>query len=196
MKKLLLILALLAYAAISCDKPETTSVNEPETEQPAPVDTAADTCSIYIAKEAPGASLPTPVVMVYNTTSENVDFKSSANSIFQHFTITLNDGSLDTAIYTNAVLNPRFAFPSDTGSITGVRAKSLFDSIRYGSYLIVMWDMMNGGTAWGKNHHNPDQTFFYRDITFDSNFTAERIIIDEEFYSMIQNAEKLCFTKF
>lgn len=42
MKKLLLILALLAYVAISCDKPETlTDGDEPETEQPGtnPADT-------------------------------------------------------------------------------------------------------------------------------------------------------------
>lgn len=193
MKKCLLILALLAYAAVSCDKPETTSVDEPETEAPAAVDTAADTCKMDIITE-PG--LPAPVVMVYNTSSDNVDFDASINSIFKHFTITLKDGSLASAICHNASLDDRFYFPSDTGFVSGIYQQSHFDSIKYGSYLIVMWDMMDGGLQWGPNCYNPNKTFLYRDIIFDSTYTDAFILIDSELYKILRHAEPLRFTEF
>ena len=189
MKKLLLILAAIAYLAISCeDKPNTlTGGDEPK------VDTSADTCKIAIISEP---EVVTPIVMVYNTSSSNIDFEKSINSIFRNFTITLKNGSLDNAVCSNANCYDLHNFPSDSGFIIGAFQKRLFDSVKYGNYTIVMWQRMNGGCEWGKNHYDSLQTFMYHDITFDSQYTAYSLLIDLKLYKALKSSMPLTFTEF
>lgn len=191
MKKLLLILALLAYVAISCDdKPTNLTDDGTNTENPTVADKSADTCKLSFITTHIG----TPVLMVYKTSSSNVDFESSVNSIFKHFTITLKNGNLDTAIYTNTH-SDKFTFPSDTGFIDGAYQVCHFDSIKYGNYLIVLWKFV-GGSQWSANYYNVNQTFLYRDITFDSESTDETISFDDVLWKMLTNANPLTFTRF
>lgn len=192
MKKLLLILALLTYVAISCEKPETTNVDEPETEQPAAVGpSAADTCRIEFEHVDFSG-----VVMVYKTSSDNVDFEASVNSIFKHYTITLKNGFLDSnAIYTNRALKP-YPFPSDTGDLNFTMSVSYADSLKYGSYIVVMWCLLANGFCWGPNCFDSNQRFLYRDIVFDSTHTVERFTLDHELDMKFYTEEPLLFTEF
>lgn len=190
MKKLLLILALLAYAAISCDKPETTN------DEPEPRDTSSDTCQIYI-KDENGVAWGSIVAMVYNTSSSNIDFDASVNSIFKHFTITLKDGSLDTAIGSNIY---GASFPSDTGCIYSENTiDSHIDSLKYGDYVVVVW-MLSEGHRWGPYYYNASQSFLYRDITLDSAHTDATITLNRELLDQltfeIVKSEPPHFTEF
>lgn len=191
MKKLLLILALLAYAAISCDKPETTFVDEPETEAPAAVDTAADTCVISFQN---GNALTPVVVMLYRNQSNNVDFDASVKSIFQHYTIALKDGSYDSAIAHNC----RFEYGStfDSGHISSVGYTKIASRLKYGDYLVVIWNAWWNGAQWGPNYYDATQRFFYRDIVLDEQHTFESILLDEKFEYLMDSSEPLSFTKF
>lgn len=197
MKKLLLILALLAYVAVSCDKPETKNVDEPTENNTGNEDkphTDADTCRLTIHVD--DLSTEPPVVMIYNTPSEEINFEASVNSIFKHFTITLRDGSLDTAIYHNVSLHKLYSFPSNRGEIDGMYYHRHFDSVKRGKYLIVMWQGSKGGKEWGTSHFNAEQTFLWREITFNTKITAEGIIIDDSLRKYLREAEPLKFTKF
>ena len=185
MKKLLLILALLTYVAISCEKPEPTSVNEPETEQPAPVDTAADTCVISIV-----AYDPPMVVMIYRNQSNNIDFDASVKSIFQHFTITLKDGSYDSAIANNCSFEYNSTF--DSGRVESVFYKKGVSRLKYGNYIVVMWNVWWNGAQWGPNYYDTTQRFFYRDIVLDEQHTFESILFNKK----IDSSEPLSFTQF
>lgn len=187
MKKFLLILALLAYAAVSCDKPETTSVDEPETQAPAAVDTSADTCVISIK-----AYNPPMVVMIYRNQSNNIDFDASVKSIFQHFTITLKDGSYDSAISHNC----RFEYGStfDSGHIASVGYEKWASRLKYDNYLVVMWNVWFNGAQWGPNYYDTTQRFFYRDIVLDEQHTFESIFFDEA--CDWDTSEPLAFTEF
>lgn len=193
MKKLLLIIAAIAYVAVSCeDKPKTlTDTDEPGTEQPGT--NPADTCKISLITKLGGI---TPVAMVYRQSSSDVDFEKSINSIFKHFTITLNNGSLDTAIYTNVCDAYNYQFPSDSGLIGSVYQQSHFDSIKQGKYIIVIWQLAMGGYTWGTNHYDSSQTFFYRDIKLDSQHAIEEIFFDRELSKQLRTAPPLTFTKF
>lgn len=161
MKKILLILALLAYAAVSCDKPETTSVDEPET-----IDTSADTCKIYIYTRD-------LVAMLYNVSVDDVNFDFSILSVFKHFTITLNDGSLPTPIIKNCAFYRGSTV--DSGSVMYHGFEVLIDSLKYGKYIIALWD----GLTWGPNFYNQNQKFLYREIVLD-----EQKAFDSVFYGI------------
>ena len=186
MKKLLLILALLAYAAVSCEKPEPTSVDEPETEQPAPVDTAADTCVIYVT------GVGHTIAMLYHTSSSDIDFEASIKSIQRHFTITLKDGSLDTAIYTNVEKGD--FFPSDSGSIVSHRDRFVGENIKYGDYTLVLWHVI-GNYSWGSNHTSDNLWCLYHNVTFNQEHTYEHITCDT-LPSSFDSFEQFTFTEF
>ena len=206
MKKLLLILALLAYAAISCDKPETTN-DEPKTEQPAnpeqPADSSfnpgepsepenlnADTCSIRIIE--PGVQMAT---FVYNVSSDEVDFEASINSIFRHFTITLNDGTMPELVGTSCVIfNEQSSF--DTGSVIGFANFVTFDSLKSGKYIAITWrGLLN--SSWGPNHYNPEFKGLYHDITLDEQHTSELIdFYNDTIGGLLKSAATLSFTKY
>ena len=204
MKKLLLILALLAYAAISCDKPETTN-DEPKTEQPAnpeqpadssfnpgepsePEDTIAfnaDTCQIGVITSLSMATF------IYNVSSEDVDFADSINSIFKHYTITLKDGSTPTWIGTNCRF--REPYSSDTGMISFVGSR-IWDSLPYGHYIAITWDCFANST-WGPNHYDPELQCLYHDIVLDENHPSEIIQLDN-FIDLLRATPFLSFTKY
>lgn len=204
MKKLLLILALLTYIAISCgEKPETTNLDEPETEQPGttpadsstnpgessePEDTIAynaDTCSITIL------TIGMMATFIYDVSSEDVDFDASINSIFKHYTITLKDGSTPAWIGTNCGFQAPYS--SDTGSLFSVGCY-LLDSLKYGNYLAITWDGAYNN-SWGANHYYPKLQCLYHDIVLDEQHTTETIMIDD-FLPLMRSAPYLSFTKY
>lgn len=184
MKKMLLILALLAYVAISCDKPETlTGGDEPE------VDTSADTCSIIIDNTS---GWPTSA-MVFQHPSSEVDFNASVNSMFRHLTITLKDGSLASPVGYNIITEYGSTF--DTGRVNAIRNIFLLDSLKQDTYLVILWKSTKGA-EWGPYYHDSTCAYLYRDITFNEKFTTETIYCDRDLYRMLRNAAPLSFTKF
>lgn len=188
MKRLLLILATIAYIAISCeDKPTTlTGGDEPE------VDTSADTCKIYFE------CLDAPVAMFYQTSSDSVDFLASTYSIFKHFTITLKDGSLPTAIGHNCIFDRGSTF--DTGNCSSRYYDILIDSLKYGHYIAILWDYAinwQDDFSWGQNHENEYLKCLYKDIVLDKFHTTDSIILTQrEFSELIKSAPTLTFTEF
>ena len=201
MKKLLLILALLAYAAISCEKP-LSETDEPNTEQPskpeAPADSSsnpgganepedtiaynADTCSIFI-------DMCGLIAMVYNVSADDVDFEASINSVFKHFTITLKDGSLPSPIGYNC----RFAKQStfDSGYTIGFGAETHIDSLARGEYLITLWEF----GSWGPDCYPPEQRFLYREIVLNEQHASDSVR-EFDIVSAFAKTPPLVFTNF
>lgn len=205
MKKLLLILALLAYAAISCDKPETTN-DEPKTEQPAnpkPADSSfnpgeptepedsvaynADTCKITVVSSSVAYA-----TFVYNVSSDDVDFDASIYSIFKHYTITLKDGSTPAWIGTNCLFKEPYS--SDTGYILGLLPVNRVDSLKYGHYIAITWQGLYNHT-WGANYYYPELKCLYHDIVLDEQHPSETIEIDN-YTDLWKSAPFLSFTRY
>lgn len=187
MKKLLLILAAIAYIAISCeDKPNTlTGGDEPA------VDTSADTCSITFDCDYPA------IIMIYNHPSDEIDMDLSVESILKHFTITLKGDSFATVIGQNCDFSPESTF--DTGVVDHISTELTIDSLKYGKYLVVLWG--NGssgmtGTRWGPNCYSEDESLkiLYRDITLDAQHPHADTI--KEIRQLLRKARPLVFTEF
>ena len=205
MKKLLLILALLAYVAISCEKP-LSETDEPNAEQPSKPETPADSSS-----NPGGATTPEDTIaynadtckitvtsmgwwatFIYNVSSEDVDFDASINSIFKHYTITLKDGSTPAWIGTSCGFNNPYS--SDTGTVSFVRNGFILDSLKYGNYIAITWDMVFNN-AWGANYYNPEFQCLYHDIVLDEQHPSEIIIVDN-FVHLLESAPFLSFTRY
>ncbi len=190
MKKLLLILAAIAYIAISCeDKPNTlTGGDEPE------VDTSADTCSIYVHRELPYNPI---VAMIYQTSSENVDFDASVTSIFKHYTITLKDGTYDTAIGHNCTFHHTSTFDSGYVESVADNTRGGGRSLKYGKYLVVIWNAFpNGIMQWGPDYYDTTQRFLYRNITLDDTHPHASIIFEEKLNYLMKTSTPLHFREF
>lgn len=189
MKKFLLILALLAYAAVSCDKPENISVDEPETEAPAVEDKSADTCSIYFY-----SVFPIPVIcQAYKHSSAEIDFDASVMSMFRHCCLTLKNGDYTIAIGSNIDYSHTATF--DTGTIYGLYNKTIVDSLEYGNYVVVLCDATLG-SEWGPNCYNEKQAFVFHEITFSEYHTADTFNYDDILIQFIRDATPLTFTEF
>ncbi|MDE7149658.1 MAG: hypothetical protein K2O01_04535 [Bacteroidales bacterium] len=190
MKKLLLILALLAYVAISCeDKPNTlTGGDEPE------VDTSADTCSIYIYADG---IIP---IKIYDLSSDEIDPEASVLSVFRHATLTMKDGSYATAIDSNYRWDYNSTF--DTGSTYRYREFLYTKNLKAGHYLVTLWfGPLRGGFIvpdWGPNVYDPQIRFFYRDITLDTLHPSDSIILTKRYLldSMYHWFDPLWFYEF
>ncbi len=207
MKKLLLILAAIAYIAISCeDKPNTlTGGDEPETEQPGtnpadsssnpeqpsePEDTIAynaDTGKITVIDAAGWATF------IYNVSSDDVDFDASINSIFKHYTITLKDGSTPQWIGTNCYFQEPYS--QDTGSIMGIQSGIIIDSLKNGNYFAITWSFWTN-SSWGPNYHNPEFKGIYHDIVLTDQHNSEMIEITDSIMAAWDSANNLSFVKY
>lgn len=194
MKKLLLILALLAYVAISCeDKPNTLT----DGDEPA-VDTSADTCSIYIYADG---FIP---IKIYDLSSDEIDPEASVLSVFRHATITLKDGSYATAIDSNYLWDYEHRYSTfDTGALSHSIKKTLYaTNLTTGHYLVTLWFGPHLGgfivPDWGPNVYDPDIRFFYRDITLDTLHPSDSIILTNQYLcdSMYHWFDPLWFYEF
>ncbi len=177
MKKLLFLLAAAAYlcASVSCNDKPNTMTTETETNVDESKWQPADTCIINYNVDIHGPAL---VVKLYKVTSADVDFAASINSVYRHNTIILKNGSYAYAIDSNTEdMYHHLSF--DTGFTPMFLVEGLFDSLRYGSYIITCW----GNSKWGANYtpeYWGDSIFFYKDITFGRIHTKETVIVTDD----------------